>query len=320
MPLIVLAFLVTQLFTAFLIWLEVYLWREWYLYKDVVGEPWDHDYAQRCLIGAIVVLVYLLLGKQILRLFMGKSRPGEDEPLAERCQQQQQLKMADGTEIHIEQCGAPGKQTIIFIHGWDSNSMQWYYQKKHFGKDYHLILMDLPGLGKSGKPAGNNYELEHLAECLKFVIEQTKPVNPILWGHSMGGFTILTFCKVYLQQLSTIKGIVLQHTTYTNPTKTSILSGLLTAIQNPVLKPICWLMVALSPVLWLSKWMSFINGNSLIMTRFLTFAGTQTYQQLNFASYLSTLASPAVTGRGVLAMFDYDALMTSLPNRWPASI
>jgi pimeloyl-ACP methyl ester carboxylesterase len=317
MPLLILGYIIANLFTFLFIWFDIYLWRQWYLYKDIIDND-AHDYAQRCLIGAIALLVYLFFGKTILRVFLGKNRPGEDEPKAERCAKQEQLARPDGTRIHIEQCGTPGKQTLIFIHGWNSNSMQWYYQKKHFSKNYHLVLMDHPGLGKSKKPDNNDFSLEKLAADLKAVIEHVRPVDPVLWGHSMGGFTILTFCKLYKNELANIKGIVLQHTTYTNPTKTSILSGLLTAIQNPVLKPICWIMIALSPIFWLSKWMSFLNGNSLIMTRFLTFAGTQTYQQLNFASYLSTLAPPSVTGRGVLGMFKYDA--TSTLNEIPVPV
>jgi len=168
-------------------------------------------------------------------------------------------------------------------------------------------LMDHPGLGKSKRPDNKDYSLENLASDLNSVIEQSGAINPILWGHSMGGFTILTYCKLFPEKLLKIKGLILEHTTYTNPTKTSILSGLLTAIQNPVLKPICWLMIALSPVLWLSRWMSYINGNMLIMTRFLTFAGTQTGKQLDFTSYLSAMAPPAITARGVLGMFNYDA-------------
>ena len=69
----------------------------------------------------------------------------------------------------------------------------------------------------------------------------------------------------------------------------------------------CWLMIALSPILWISRWMSYLNGNALIMARFMTFAGTQTGAQLDFASLLSTMAPPAITGRGVLGMFNYDA-------------
>src|SRR4051812_15057393 len=122
-------------------------------------------------------------------------------------------------------------------------------------------------------------------------------------GHSIGGMVILTYCTQIAKNVEQrVKGIVLQHTTFTNPVYTSILSGLLKAIQKPVLYPICYLMIALSPVFWLSKWMSYLNGNLLLSTRFLTFAGTQTHAQLNFISRLSALAPPAVFARGMLGM------------------
>jgi pimeloyl-ACP methyl ester carboxylesterase len=306
MPILIIGFLLTNFFTVALVWLDVYFWRQWYLHKDLLTEQ-EHDYAQRCLIGAVLLLVYFLIGKSIIRLILSKTRKGEDEPKAERLEEQQQLQRPDGSIINVEHGGVKGKQTIVFIHGWNSNSMQWYYQKKYFGKSYHLVLMDHPGLGRSKRPDNKDYSLEKLASDLDAVIEQSGANDPILWGHSMGGFTILTYCKEYPQKLAKIKGLILEHTTYTNPTKTSILSGLLTAIQNPVLKPICWLMIALSPILWLSRWMSYFNGNMLIMTRFMTFAGTQTGKQLDFTSYLSAMAPPAITARGVLGMFKYDA-------------
>jgi pimeloyl-ACP methyl ester carboxylesterase len=304
MPVILIGFLLSNLFTIAFVWLEIYFWRQWYLHKDLIS---DHDYAQRCLIGAILLLIFILFGKSIMKFFLSKTRKGEDEPKAERFPDQEQLKRPDGSIINIEHGGVRGKQAIVFIHGWNSNSMQWYYQKKHFSSQYHLILMDHPGLGKSKRPANRDYSLENLASHLDAVIEHTQAKDPILWGHSMGGMTILTYCKTYAGKLSSIKGLILEHTTFTNPTRTSILSGLLTTIQNPILKPLCWLMIILSPVLWLSRWMSYLNGNMLIMTRFMTFAGTQTHQQLNFTSLLSAMAPPAITARGVLGMFNYDA-------------
>jgi pimeloyl-ACP methyl ester carboxylesterase len=304
MPLLIIFLLLIDLLSVAFVWLEVYLWRQWYYHKDIIT---DHDYARHCLIAAIAVLVYLLVGKSIIRLLFSKSRAGEDEPKAERLPEQEQLERPDGSIINIEHGGVRGKQTLLFIHGWNSNSMQWYYQKKHFGKDYHLVLMDHPGLGKSKRPSNRDYSLENLASHLDAVIEHTQAKDPVLWGHSMGGMTILTYCKVYKSKLSGIKGIILEHTTFTNPTRTSILSGLLTTIQNPILKPICWLMIILSPILWISRWMSYLNGSMLIMTRFLTFAGTQTGKQLDMTSLLSAMAPPAVTARGVLGMFNYDA-------------
>jgi pimeloyl-ACP methyl ester carboxylesterase len=115
--------------------------------------------------------------------------------------------------------------------------------------------------------------------------------------------TILTYCTQIAKDVQhRVKGIILQHTTFTNPTLTSILSSLLRAIQKPVLYPICYIMIALSPIFWLSKWMSYLNGNMLLSTRFLTFAGSQTPAQLDFISRLSAMAPPSVFARGMLGM------------------
>ncbi|MCF0052448.1 alpha/beta hydrolase [Dyadobacter sp. LJ53] len=317
MPILLLALLLTNLSTLAFLGLEIYLGRQWYIHKDIIG---DHDYAQRCLIGAIALLIFMIFGKGLIRLLLSKSSKGIEEPKAERLKDQMKIQRPDGSIINIEQGGVKGKQTIVFIHGWNSNSMQWYYQKKYFAGNYHLVLMDHPGLGRSKRADNKDFSLKKLAADLDAVIDKSGAKDPILWGHSMGGMTILTFCKIYKHKLPTIKGIILEHTTFTNPTRTSILSKLLTTIQNPVLKPICWLMVALSPLLWISRWMSYFNGNMLIMTRFLTFAGTQTGKQLDFASRLAAMAPPAVTGRGVLAMFEYDATDTLAQIQTPTLV
>jgi pimeloyl-ACP methyl ester carboxylesterase len=110
-----------------------------------------------------------------------------------------------------------------------------------------------------------------------------------------------------------VKGIILEHTTYTNPVKTMLFAKLFTAIQKPVLVPICWMLIIFSPLIWISRWMSYINGNSHIMTRWLTFTGTQTAKQLDHSTLLSTMAPPAITARGALGMFKYD-VTAQLPS------
>jgi pimeloyl-ACP methyl ester carboxylesterase len=168
-------------------------------------------------------------------------------------------------------------------------------------------MMDLPGLGKSKRPDTKDFSLTKMAADLHAVMMHTGAKNPILWGHSIGGMTILTLLAVEgATREQAIKGIILQHTTYTNPVRTTLFSKVLTAIQKPVLVPLCYLMIGLSPIIWITRWMSYLNGNSHIMTRLLTFAGTQTGKQLDFITLLSTLAPPAVTARGVLGMFKYD--------------
>ena len=183
MPILLLSAIFANVFTIGFVWFDIYLWREWYLHKDLVQPEYGQEYAQHCLIGAIAILVLFALGKIVIRsLFSGSGKGMQDEPVAERYPEQYQLQRPDGSIINIEQGGVKGKQAIIFIHGWNSNSMQWYYQKKYFEKDYHLILMDHAGLGKSKRPDNRDYSLEKLAADLNAVIDYSNVNQSISIG------------------------------------------------------------------------------------------------------------------------------------------
>lgn len=300
MPLILLLFLLADLFTVFVIVLDVHFIRQWYEWKNT----YHHAHAAHYLYWAIGVTTFSLLGKFPISWLVSKFRKNEDVPKQEHSSENEKLKRPDGSEINIEFLGNPQAQPILFVHGWNANSTEWYYQKKNFSKNYRVILIDLPGLGKSKRPNNKDFSLQKMAADLQAVIEHLKLREVILWGHSIGGMVILTYCTQIEKNVERrVKGIILQHTTFTNPVLTSILSRLLRAIQKPVLYPICYLMIALSPIFWLSKWMSYINGTMLLSTRFLTFAGTQTPAQLDFISRLSAMAPPSVFARGMLGMF-----------------
>jgi len=303
MPLLILFLFLTDLFTIVFIGLDIYLWREWYEYRDTIYD----EYAQRCLYGAIAMLAVLFVGKSFLPRMLGKSRTGEATPHSFESSQFDSLKRPDGTTLHIQYFGNEAAQPIIFVHGWGVNAREWFYQKNYFEKNYRVILYDLAGLGKSTRPDNKDFSLSKMAQDLNAVIEHTGAKNPILWGHSIGGMIILTLLAKHASLLAQpIKGIILEHTTYLNPVKTTLFDKFMRAIEKPILVPLCYLMIALSPIMWLSRWMSYWNGNTHLSSRFSSFAGTQTYQQLDFISYLGTLASPAVTARGMLAMLKYD--------------
>jgi pimeloyl-ACP methyl ester carboxylesterase len=303
MPVLILAFFIADLLSIAYPFIAYYLYREWEQHNHTINDA----YADRCLYGAIALLVFILLGKFLIKVLLSKRRKGEDEPHVFQPTKSDTIRRPDGSQINVEYYGREDAQPIIFVHGLNANNKNWYYQRKYFEKNHRLIMMDLPGMGKSVRPANKDYSLTKLAADLQAVIEHSGAKNPFLWGHSMGGMTILTFlAKNRDVNKPAIKGAILEHTTYTNPVKTIILRRLMTAIQKPVLTPLCWLIVALSPLIWISRWMSYLNGNSHIVTRFLTFAGTQTPKQLDYSTLLSTLTPPAVMARGCLGMFRYD--------------
>src|SRR4051812_28418786 len=110
-----------------------------------------------------------------------------------------------------------------------------------------------------------------MARDLDAVLDHHHLSNVVLWGHSIGGMVILTWYTqiASYQATATIKGIILQHTSFTNPLYTIIASGLLRKIQRPVIQPLCYLMIALSPLLWFFKWLGYLSGTLQINTRLL---------------------------------------------------
>jgi pimeloyl-ACP methyl ester carboxylesterase len=169
------------------------------------------------------------------------------------------------------------------------------------------VVWDLAGHGKSHGPRNGDYRLEKMADDLGAVLEATTKGPVILVGHSIGGMITQTYCRLYPRQLEKrIAGIVLLHTTYTNPLRTAFLAPLWTAIEKPVLVPLNYLTIALAPLAWLSNWQSYLNGSLHIATRIASFAGSQTWRQLDYGAWLAAKAWPGVMGRANLAMLKFD--------------
>ena len=70
MPLLIIAFFIADLLSISYPFIAYYLYREW----DRYGDTADNDYAQRCLWGAIAILVFILLGKFLIKALVSKSR------------------------------------------------------------------------------------------------------------------------------------------------------------------------------------------------------------------------------------------------------
>ncbi len=121
----------------------------------------------------------------------------------------------------------------------------------------------------------------------------------------------LTFCRLFPQALgSRVRGLVIAHSTYTNPVKTTSKPALYTTLQKPVLEPLCHLMIWLAPLVWLMNWLSYLNGSAHRSTERSSFSGHETRGQLDFLTRYYMKAWPGVIGRGMLAMFRYDATAT----------
>jgi pimeloyl-ACP methyl ester carboxylesterase len=238
----------------------------------------------------------------------------DDEPRDERTGEKHRIRRPDGSELQVESYGPADGPTVILTHGWGATSTEWYYLKKHLADRFRLIVWDLPGLGLSRKPDNNDYRLEKMAADLEAVLTFAGDQPAVLVGHSIGGMILLTFCRVFPEALGhRVAGLVLAHTTYKNPVRTTRMASLYTMLEKPVIIPLTYLTIALWPLVWLMDIMSYWNGSAHRSTRRSSFAGTETPGQVDFvASYVAT-ARPDVMARGMLGMLAYDATAT-LPS------
>jgi pimeloyl-ACP methyl ester carboxylesterase len=270
---------------------------------------------------AYLLVGLALVGWSLGGRFLGPSlwrRRGDDEPKETLRGTVQRLRRPDGAELHVELYGPEGGTPVVLTPGWGLDSDEWYYAKKELGDRFRLIAWDLPGLGRSSRPADNDWDLDKLAGHLGAVLALAGERPAVLVGHSIGGMIILTFCRLFPEALGRqVCGLVLAHSTYTNPVKTTSMAGLYTAIQKPILEPLCHLMVWLSPLVWLMNWLSYLNGSAHRSTERSSFSGQESKGQLDFLTRYYVRAWPGVVARGMLAMFRYDATGTlgSIPVR-----
>ncbi|MFE1748585.1 alpha/beta fold hydrolase [Coleofasciculus sp. H7-2] len=278
----------------------IYILYEWYE-GELVGMSY--------LIGGLAMVLWSCGGRFISLPLL--RRQGADEPKLMRTGTVQRVPRPDGSVLQVEFYGPEDGQPIILSHGWGPNSAVWYYAKRQLSDRFRVIVWDLPGLGKSSRPKNNDYSVEKYARDLEAVVAIAGDKPVILLGHSMGGMINLTFCRLFPEHLGRrVAGLILVDTTYTNPLKTSILSGVLRKLQKPLLEPLLYLTILLSPIFWLMTWLSYLNGSLYISVEISGFKGTETRGQLDFAAFLSTLGSPGVLARGTLAMFNFEETRT----------
>ena len=83
---------------------------------------------------------------------------------------------------------------LIFLHGWGQSHETFLPFVKHFD-DYRVILVDLPGFGKSPDPI--YYNLDYYVHKLHTLVIEKGYDKPIIVGHSFGGRLAIKYASKY---------------------------------------------------------------------------------------------------------------------------
>lgn len=100
-------------------------------------------------------------------------------------------------------------QPLILIHGYCETGNMWADFAESLSDEFRVVCPDLPGIGESAI-SGNQISLEEVAVHLDEWMDANRIENPIIIGHSLGGYVTLALLEL---MGSRIKAIGLFHST-----------------------------------------------------------------------------------------------------------
>ena len=80
------------------------------------------------------------------------------------------------------------RPTVVAVHGIPESSLAWRDVAAAVGDSARMVIPDLPGFGRSDKPADYDYSLARQSRLLEALLERVVPEAPIhLAVHDIGG-------------------------------------------------------------------------------------------------------------------------------------
>ena len=102
-----------------------------------------------------------------------------------------------GAPVFYQVTGAPSSlPTLVLLHGFLEDSRMWDRLIEGFEKLGSVVRIDLPGHGQSGN-FNEVHSMESMADVVLEVISVLGLKNPVILGHSMGGYVALAYAELY---------------------------------------------------------------------------------------------------------------------------
>ncbi|MDF2592583.1 MAG: alpha/beta hydrolase [Clostridia bacterium] len=103
--------------------------------------------------------------------------------------------------IHVVEAGSISKPAIFFIHGWPTCWLEFEAVMTVLSKDYHVMAIDLPGIGDSEIPL-QSYSKRNIAEYVCDIMDTMNLSDVTLAGCDVGGQVTYAFLKSFPNRIS----------------------------------------------------------------------------------------------------------------------
>jgi pimeloyl-ACP methyl ester carboxylesterase len=101
----------------------------------------------------------------------------------------------DKLRVHYKSLGT-GKTALVLVHGWCCDMSFWSEQVPALAGKVRVVLIDLPGHGKSDRPK-IDYTMDLFARAVDAVLQDAGVEEAVLAGHSMGTPVVRQFYRLF---------------------------------------------------------------------------------------------------------------------------
>ena len=134
-------------------------------------------------------------------------------------------KKINNVDVHYIEYGNEDKdKTVVLLHGWGQNIQMMQPVGDKLAKEYHILILDLPGFGESEEPK-SIWRIHDYVEMVHQLLKELKIKSPILVGHSFGGKISLLYASKYPTHKLVLLGSPFRKGFKKVPMKTKILKA-----------------------------------------------------------------------------------------------
>lgn len=102
----------------------------------------------------------------------------------------------DNIKINYKDFGKRDGEAIVYLHGWGQNIEMMEPIAKPFEETKRIIIIDLPGFGKTEEPK-SSWTLEEYTTMIHELLKELKIDKPNIIGHSFGGKLGILYASKY---------------------------------------------------------------------------------------------------------------------------